>query len=397
VGAAATSQKGGKGGRPVVGVDGNWQCPLCENVNFGTREACNRCQTPRPEEEAAATLTGHAEAEEATGEWTWACPACGGVNSVEQPECSLCAAPMPTGQDGIKSQVTGGTKRKSVVPAPALGAGWQPQAFGDGRGPAGGPIAGMDGNWACAHCHNVNFAHRDVCNRCQAPRPFEGPSHGKGGRGPGGKSGAPVAGVDGNWACALCGNVNYSTREACHKCGSPREDSPAPPGGGAKAGAPVAGVGDNVNFAQRESCNRCQAPRQEQPGGALLAPAVQKGAGRGPPVDGVDGNWRCQQCGNVNFGTRDACNRCQALRPLETRKGSGKGPPVAGVDGNWLCSGCSNVNYQVRDVCNRCHAPKPSGADIAEDTGAVSAQPAQEDEEDEGQPAKRPRALPGSN
>jgi len=40
--------------------------------------------------------------------------------------------------------------------------------------------------------------------------------------------------------------------------------------------------------------------------------------------------------------------------------GKKKGPPVAGVDGNWLCKGCNNVNFGIRDNCNRCQAPKPT-------------------------------------
>ena len=31
---------------------------------------------------------------------------------------------------------------------------------------------------------------------------------------------------------------------------------------------------------------------------------------RGLPLKGVDGNWECDKCGNVNFGSRDKCNRC---------------------------------------------------------------------------------------
>ncbi|CAK9114097.1 unnamed protein product [Durusdinium trenchii] len=33
------------------------------------------------------------------------------------------------------------------------------------------------------------------------------------------------------------------------------------------------------------------------------------------PHDGsVDGNWRCESCGNVNFPRRPRCNKCQVLR-----------------------------------------------------------------------------------
>jgi len=36
---------------------------------------------------------------------------------------------------------------------------------------------------------------------------------------------------------------------------------------------------------------------------------------RGLPLEGIDGNWRCQNCGNVNFGSRDQCNRCKVPKP----------------------------------------------------------------------------------
>ena len=35
---------------------------------------------------------------------------------------------------------------------------------------------------------------------------------------------------------------------------------------------------------------------------------------RGLPLEGIDGNWKCEQCGNVNFGSRDKCNRCQTMK-----------------------------------------------------------------------------------
>eukprot|EP00443_Scrippsiella_acuminata_P075472 CAMPEP_0115420554 /NCGR_PEP_ID=MMETSP0271-20121206/25788_1 /TAXON_ID=71861 /ORGANISM="Scrippsiella trochoidea, Strain CCMP3099" /LENGTH=61 /DNA_ID=CAMNT_0002845153 /DNA_START=52 /DNA_END=233 /DNA_ORIENTATION=- len=58
------------------------------------------------------------------------------------------------------------------------------------------PVAGVDGAWACTSCSNVNFATREVCNRCQAPKPAEaGAAGGGGGWAGGGRGGAPVAGV----------------------------------------------------------------------------------------------------------------------------------------------------------------------------------------------------------
>lgn len=133
----------------------------------------------------------------------------------------------------------------------------------------------------------------------------------------------------------------------------------------------------------------------------------------GPPIAGVDGNWKCNMCGNVNFAIREACNRCQAPRSAAEAptfgapafggctgggKGKGKGPPVAGVDGNWACPGCGNVNFAMREFCNRCQAPKPKEDQFAsfesfdawgENAGADGGLLEQLLQSDDGQPAKR--------
>merc|ERR1712039_804511 len=70
-------------------------------------------------------------------------------------------------------------------------------------------------------CHGVNFAQRDACNRCGAAK-AEAEAQSFGGGKSGGKGKAPVAGVDGNWACPGCGNVNYAQREMCNRCQAPK-------------------------------------------------------------------------------------------------------------------------------------------------------------------------------
>jgi len=275
--------------------------------------------------------------------------------------------------------------------------------------PSGAPIAGVDGNWECIHCGNVNFAVRAQCNRCQAPREeprhvaapppqyYPAPRHGpapqphypvplreaprQASQRP---SGAPIAGLDGNWECPECHNVNFASRDACNRCGAPRGDTfddfgPPPPqkvqhppavhaqpplASAHRGGAPTAGVDGNwecfhcgnVNFATRSHCNRCQAPRQAPP----QAPPQHSGGSGGAPRAGVDGNWLCPECQNVNFPTRTVCNRCQAPKPVDHLPHRGKGgAPVAGVRGNWACLKCQNVNFGGRMECNRCQEPKP--------------------------------------
>jgi len=352
-------------GPPVVGLDGNWACPTCQNVNYGVRTACNRCQMPKPVPGAvappAAAQCGGRKGPVAGVDGNWACSACGNVNFAVRDACNMCQRP--------KQMVA-----PAFPPAPPAGA-----AKAAGRG----PVAGVDGNWGCTFCGNVNFAIRQACNRCQGPRPAPQPVHVvpppqqhlalyTGGGAGGGSRGAPVVGVDGNWACSFCRNVNYGIRDACNRCQSPRPvaAAPAPQPARRPNGAPVAGLDGNwacglcgnVNFAIREACNRCQAPKQDQelqqqPQQQEAEPPGGRPAGLAP-VAGMDGNWACPQCRNVNFAHRVACNRCQAPMPGAPGRAPGRAP-VAGVDGNWACPLCHNVNFGIREACNRCQLPKP--------------------------------------
>eukprot|EP00435_Cladocopium_sp_Y103_P042295 s1913_g11.t1 len=161
-----------------------------------------------------------------------------------------------------------------------------------------------------------------MCNRCGISKPEER------------RSGRPVAGVNGNWACFSCGNVN---------------------------------------FPARSHCNLCSAPKPQE--WAVAAPGG-KGKGRGRPMVGVDGNWMCAACHNVNYGIRMSCNRCGFAKQSDKRKA-----PVAGENGNWLCPACSNVNFPHRSDCNRCGAHKPEEEEAGE--GKVGTE--------EGAPAKKIR------
>ena len=93
----------------------------------------------------------------------------------------------------------------------------------------------------------------------------------------------------------------------------------------------------------------------------------------GRPIAGVDGNWACPACGNVNFAMRSVCNRCKEPKPSQEQVAhqanrapsqSRNGAPIEGVDGNWACSACANINFAQREVCNRCQAPKPPPDEI---------------------------------
>jgi len=308
------------GGGPVAGVDGNWACPACQNVNFAMREVCNRCQMPKPVEDLSGR--GRPGAPVAGMDGNWACSMCGNVNWSVRDACNRCQTPK-------EEAIAESTLQAHVEPA-----GIRP----------GKPVAGVDGAWACAMCGNINYAMRDACNRCQTPRheaeAAEPPAQAEVSQMTGHSRSAPVAGVDGNWACALCNNVNYAMRDACNRCQAPKDMAEQ----GMQASPPM------------------HWPSQVH---------VEPAQGTGKPVPGVDGNWICVLCQNINLGFRQACNRCQEPRPASrgvepaARPSRAKGgAPVAGVDGNWACPSCQNVNFGMRVVCNRCSAPKPAESEL---------------------------------
>mmetsp|Transcript_14405 Transcript_14405/g.39569 ORF Transcript_14405/g.39569 Transcript_14405/m.39569 type:complete len:554 (-) Transcript_14405:91-1752(-) len=411
---------GGKGasgkGAPIAGADGNWACPSCQNVNFAMRNACNRCQTPKPQERMQMFQGGRGPsgAPIAGADGNWSCPECQNINFPARGACNRCQAPKPQDSAPVAGHGGGGGKWachscqsmnfpnrmtcfRCAAERPHAGEDAELQeleqffAQETGQGQQaptrGAPVAGMDGNWACANCSNVNFAVRNACNRCQMPKPhevqFQQPQQSS--RGPGG---APTAGVDGNWGCPVCQNINFGMRTSCNRCQTPKPQDemlapqhmePSHQGGRTQGGAPIAGLDgnwacpmcSNINFPMRTSCNRCQTPKPQDESTldelanffeAQVEHAAPQKGGKGPPMAGLDGNWACTNCSNVNFAIRNACNRCQMPKPQEyfqqhTGRALG-GAPMAGVDGNWACVQCKNVNFAVRESCNRCQGPK---------------------------------------
>eukprot|EP00746_Dinoflagellata_sp_MGD_P121910 gnl/MRDRNA2_/MRDRNA2_56948_c0_seq1.p1 gnl/MRDRNA2_/MRDRNA2_56948_c0~~gnl/MRDRNA2_/MRDRNA2_56948_c0_seq1.p1 ORF type:complete len:316 (-),score=47.28 gnl/MRDRNA2_/MRDRNA2_56948_c0_seq1:327-1274(-) len=225
----------------------------------------------------------------------------------------------------------------------------RPMTFEDAPSKAANTGGGQDGTqgWTCDKCGNFNHPGRMYCNmrKCQAPGP---------------------------WQCPLCGNQNYASRQVCNRraCGAPR---PPPPGGGmggGKGGAAPMQMQQAVNTILSVP-SIAQLPGFAQVlqnvVGTVGAMPSPMGRGMGPASQGQqkypEGSWKCLSCGNVNYPLRDSCNspKCGLPRaqidggPPDSIAGPGPGsgssrePP----EGSWVCMMCQNINWPTRETCNR--------------------------------------------
>ena len=121
------NHRGDRGDRREQGTsfnDNDWTCPECKNSNFAFRQVCNRCEAPRPGGRGGSRDNGG--------------------RSDRRPQ-----------RDGGRYEQRGGNNRQEIY---------------------------NDNDWTCRECNNSNFAFRQVCNRCEAPRPGGGGGRSSGGR-----------------------------------------------------------------------------------------------------------------------------------------------------------------------------------------------------------------------
>ena len=162
---------------------GDWDCPKCQNNNFAFRTECNRCgeargagggRGPRQDDRRGGSQ-GYQSRDRQGGRFErndrgqgnrnggdWDCPKCRNNNFAFRTECNSCGLPKSGSNDR-----RGGNDRY----------GGNDRRGGNDRGRE--TKVYTDNDWDCPKCQNSNFAFRQECNRCQAPRSGAG---GGGGR-----------------------------------------------------------------------------------------------------------------------------------------------------------------------------------------------------------------------
>ncbi|XP_015599773.1 zinc finger Ran-binding domain-containing protein 2 isoform X2 [Cephus cinctus] len=95
----------------------------------------------------------------------------------------------------------------------------------DGKVEEDGHRSINDGDWICpdSQCANVNFARRNSCNRCGKDR-GECPKKKKLGQEIGKAAAEKSRGLFSadDWQCSKCGNVNWARRQQCNMCNAPK-------------------------------------------------------------------------------------------------------------------------------------------------------------------------------
>ncbi|KRX10563.1 hypothetical protein PPERSA_05383 [Pseudocohnilembus persalinus] len=151
---------------------------------------------------------------------------------------------------------------------------------------------------------------------------------------------------DGDWNCTNCDNWNFARRQECNKCSSLRRTNQGEVYfGGAQGGPPKRG--EDRGPPRRNDFRRDDNRR----GGRRNDSRDRRDNRRDDRRDYRRDDRRDER----RDDRRDDRRRDDRRRENNGRQG-GKGPQIS--EGDWTCGKCKNINFKSRNQCNRCHESK---------------------------------------
>ncbi|KAL6074989.1 Asparagine-rich protein (ARP protein) [Balamuthia mandrillaris] len=318
-------------------------------------------------------------------------------------------------RDSVLAKLDGTTSTTTTeTAAPIVGGSGGEEGAGNGGGKQELMTNVRPGDWYCPNCGDHQFASRNVCRKCSTPRSYDYiamtsattenvPPLLAGGVGGVGSEAMTNDGLimvpptitagtgmgmmatrPGDWYCPNCADMNFASRQACRKCGTP---SPLL-GGGFGGGLPTAAAaaattaiatgtglteiraGDwlcpscqDLNFASRAVCRKCRTPNPFTTGVNATA-AGSGGGGRGHTHQ--HNNYRGRGGGGGGGGGRGGGGGYRGASGRGGGGGGAGGRSVTARPGDWFCA-CSELNFASRAVCRRCGGPRSAAQQVVEE------------------------------
>lgn len=117
----------------------------------------------------------------------------------------------------------------------------------------------------------------------------------------------------------------------------------------------------NINFSRRIKCNRCGAPKPQDD--FIGKPKKRYGSGNYYSRSHSGSSDRDKHHHHHHSRKRSYSRSDSNLRnPRQLQNPSFLGgPPGLFKEGDWRCDNCKNINFSWRDKCNKCNRPKKDG------------------------------------
>ncbi|KAK5809878.1 hypothetical protein F5H01DRAFT_368680 [Linnemannia elongata] len=314
---------------------GDWTCNMCQFVNFSSRMACLKCNSPSPE-----GVIPSQPANFTSGDWMCPNAQCGFHNYASRTHCLRCRTPMP-GTSGNGSGYNNGGPVASPHHHSHHSHHHHPYASGGGSGGGGHSITFRPGDWNCPSCNFQNFASRTQCMKCGTSAPSSGGGSGSG-------SGGGYRGSNSSY-----NSYDNSSSSNSNSYGGGYQSSGYQSSGyqGGRGGGNSYGGGGSQSYGSQ--------------GGSGSYGSSGNGSSSGGQSNFRPGDWSCPSCNSHNFASRFQCMRCGLAKPVRDSSPAPSSYPTQQSmmkAGDWMCPNtqCGYHNFAKRTTCARCGTNSPN-------------------------------------